>query len=78
LFNQSPSILKDIGDKQGEGITLNNISQIYDAKGDYDTALQFLNQSISIQKDIGNIAGLCATLFNIGHIHWLNDEQKRG
>ena len=33
-------IIREIGDKAGEGTTLNNISQIYDASGDYDTALK--------------------------------------
>ena len=34
LYEQSLAIDKEIGDKEGEGETLNNISQIYDARGD--------------------------------------------
>jgi hypothetical protein len=41
--SSNPSPFKqEIGDKSGEGTTLNNISQIYDARGDYDTALSYL------------------------------------
>jgi tetratricopeptide (TPR) repeat protein len=64
-----------IGDKSGEGTTLNNISQIYAARGDYDTALTYLHQSLAIRQEIGDVAGLCATLFNMGHIHWQNEAQ---
>ncbi|MEM9001496.1 MAG: tetratricopeptide repeat protein, partial [Bacteroidota bacterium] len=71
---QSLAITQDIGDKSGEGTTLNNIYQIYKARGDYDTALKYLQQSIVIQQEIGNVAGLCVTLFNMGHIHIQNEE----
>lgn len=67
-------ISRDIDDKQSEGNTLNNISQIYDARGDYDTALTYLQQSLSIRQQIGDKAGLCATFFNIGHIYQRNNQ----
>jgi len=57
-----------------EGTTLNNISQIYDARGEYETALSYLKKSLAIQQEIGDNAGLCATLFNMGHIHAQNEE----
>jgi len=53
---------------------LNNISQIYDARGDYDTALGYLKQSLAIQQAIGDTSRLCTPLFNMGHIHWQNEE----
>ena len=55
----------------------NNISQIYDARGDYETALSYLERSLQIRQEIGDAAGLCATLFNIGHIHWQNQEKTK-
>lgn len=73
-FKKALKITKDIEDKAGEGTTLNNISQIYDAQGDYNTALQYLQKSLIIRKEIGDKAGLCATLFNMGHIHVQNNE----
>ena len=42
FLEQSLAIRRAIGDRAGEGATLNNISQIYDARGDYATALTFL------------------------------------
>jgi len=73
-LKQSLAIMQQIGDKAGEGATLNNISQIYDAQGDYETALTYLKQSLAIRQQIGDKAGLCATLFNMGHIHLQNDQ----
>lgn len=59
------------------GTTFNNISQIYYARGDYETALKYLKESLAIQKEIGDKAGLCATLFNMGHIHLQNKELEK-
>ncbi|OQY30691.1 MAG: hypothetical protein B6I38_06970 [Anaerolineaceae bacterium 4572_5.1] len=73
-LQDSLAIQQQIGDKAGEGTTLNNISQIYDAQGDYTTALTYLQDSLAIRKQIGDKAGLCPTLFNMGHIHAQNDE----
>ncbi|MEI6847107.1 MAG: tetratricopeptide repeat protein, partial [Chlorobiaceae bacterium] len=49
-------------------------SQIYDARGEYDTALDYLKQSLAIRQEIGDRAGLCSTLFNMGHIQRQNDD----
>lgn len=67
---------QDSGDKAAEAITLNNISQIYDAQGDYDTALSYLEHSLQIMQDINDKAGECVTLVNIGHIVWKNDQPQ--
>ena len=56
LPGQSLAIRRDIGDKAGEGTTLNNLSQISDARGDYDTALRYLEQSLAIRREIGDKA----------------------
>ena len=48
LFEQSLAIWREIGDKAGEGATLNNLSLIYHDRGDYATALTYLEQSVAI------------------------------
>ncbi len=48
-----------------EGTTLNNISQIFKARGDYDTALDFLNKSLAIRQEIGDKSGEGAALNNM-------------
>jgi tetratricopeptide (TPR) repeat protein len=69
LYKQSLVICREIGDKAGEGTTLNNISQIYHAQGDYTTALKYLEQSLGICREIGDKAGEGTTLTNIGQIY---------
>ncbi|MCP4104814.1 MAG: tetratricopeptide repeat protein [Desulfobacteraceae bacterium] len=56
-------------DKEAEGTTLNNISQIYRAIGDYETALKYLEQSLMIRQEIGGKSGEGTTLNNIGQIY---------
>jgi tetratricopeptide (TPR) repeat protein len=68
------AIRQQIGDRKGEGTTLNNISQIYATKGDYDTALRYLEQSLAILQQIGDRSGLCYTLHNIATIY-LNQKE---
>ena len=67
---------ESIYDRAGEGITLNNIFQIYDARGDFDKALEYLKQALSIYREIGDRTGLCSTLFNMGHIHMTRKETQ--
>ncbi len=68
-LEESLNIVRRIGDRAGEGITLNNISQIFDARGDYATALDYLQKSLEIQREIGDRAGEGATLNNISQIY---------
>ena len=68
-LEQSLAICREIGDRQGEGTTLNNISQIYDSRGDYGKALEYLEQSLAILREIGDRQGEGATLNNISQIY---------
>jgi tetratricopeptide (TPR) repeat protein len=60
-----------------KGATLNNLSLIYDARGDYDTALRYLEASLALQREIGDKAGLVATLYNMGRIAWRTKNIER-
>lgn len=60
-----------------KGATLNNVSEIYRARGDYDTALRHVEASLAIQREIGDKAGLVATLHNMGHIAWEAQNMER-
>ncbi|WP_062155170.1 tetratricopeptide repeat protein [Beggiatoa leptomitoformis] len=69
LFDELLPIRQEIGDKRGEGTTLNNISQIFRARGDYETALRYLQQSLAIRQEIGDKRGEGTTLNNISQIY---------
>ncbi|MCP4696651.1 MAG: tetratricopeptide repeat protein [Gammaproteobacteria bacterium] len=68
-LRRSFTLRQEIGDRQGEGAILNNISQIYDARGDYDTALDYLKRSLVISQEIGDKQGEGATFNNISQIY---------
>ncbi|KIM07774.1 MAG: hypothetical protein KU38_10395, partial [Sulfurovum sp. FS08-3] len=68
-YKQSLAIRQAIGDRSGEGTTLNNISGIYHARGDLTTALEYLQKSLAIHQAIGDRSGEGATLNNISQIY---------
>jgi tetratricopeptide (TPR) repeat protein len=68
VYDLALHAFKAMGDKAGEGTTLNNISQIWDTRGDYQKALEYLEQSLKIRREIGDKAGEGTTLNNFGLI----------
>ena len=58
-------IRQEIGDRQGEGATLNNLATAALSQGDYATALRYLQDSLKIQQEIGDKKGEGATLNNL-------------
>ena len=69
FLEESLAIQRAIGDRAGEGTTLNNLSALYDARGDYDTALRYLEESLAIRRAIGDRAGEGTTLNNLSQIY---------
>ena len=65
IWEQNLVFYREFGDRAGEGRTLNNISGIHCARGDYDTALKYLEQSLSISQEIGDRDGEGTTLNNL-------------
>jgi tetratricopeptide (TPR) repeat protein len=57
-----------VGDRAGEGTTLNNIGEIYRSLGQYPQALEQYRQALAISKAVGDRAGEGGTLNNIGFI----------
>ncbi len=68
FLEESLAISREIGDRQGESITLNNLAQIFKGRGDHATALEYLHQSLAISLEIGDQAGKGITLNNIAQI----------
>ncbi|MCK5056403.1 MAG: tetratricopeptide repeat protein, partial [Candidatus Aminicenantes bacterium] len=55
---------------------LNNISQVYSARGDLDTALQYSEKDLKICRDLGDKSGTCYTLHNMAAIAHAKDDMK--
>uniref|UniRef100_UPI00405686E0 tetratricopeptide repeat protein n=1 Tax=Candidatus Electronema sp. TaxID=2698783 RepID=UPI00405686E0 len=69
LYEQSLSISRAIGDKEGVARLLQLISHIYHVQGDYKKALEHLGQSLSIFRKLSHKEGEGATLNSIAAIH---------
>ncbi|MDM8524378.1 tetratricopeptide repeat protein [Desulfococcaceae bacterium HSG8] len=76
-YEESLAIYREIGDRSGEGTTLNNISQIYRAWGRNEEALRTLEESLDIRREIGDRSGEGTTLNNISQIYraWGRNEE---
>ncbi len=62
-------LCRDFNDRKNESITLNNISLVYQARGDYDKALKYLEDSLIISQGIGDRAGEGTTLNNFSQVY---------
>jgi tetratricopeptide (TPR) repeat protein len=63
-------------DKKNKSTALNNISQIYQARGDLDTALRYLEQSLRICRQISDKSLEGTTLTNIGNIYYARGDYR--
>ena len=63
------AIRRQVGDRAGEGGTLNNIGGVYDNQGNYGEALRYYKQSLAIRRQVGDRAGEGTTLNNIGGVY---------
>ncbi|MBW4679109.1 MAG: tetratricopeptide repeat protein [Microcoleus vaginatus WJT46-NPBG5] len=68
-FQSVLAIVREIGDRQGEGVTLNNIGFVHQSLGQYPKALESYQQALAIHQEIGNKAEKGTTLTNIGSVH---------
>ncbi len=69
LYQQALAIYQEIGSREGESATLNNLAISVYAKGDYATALMYLEQSLAIDRELGDKKGEGVTLSNISQIY---------
>lgn len=68
-YQQAEVIAKEIGNKQGLSIIINNISNIYQKKHNYRRAIKGYMQTLMMQRELHDSATICNTLFNIGTCH---------
>ena len=68
-FETALALYQEVGDRAGEGITLNNIGTIYRSQGQYPQALDFFQQSLAIRREVDDPRGEGAILNNIGAIY---------
>ena len=69
-YEQALDIYKEVGDRSGEGIALNNLGLIYNALGKQEEALQYYNEALAIRREVGDCSGEGVTLNNLGALYF--------
>ena len=70
FYRQSLEISRQIGDKAGEGGSLNSLGNVYRSLGEYAQAEQFYRQSLEISRQLGDKAGEGMALNNLGNVYY--------
>ncbi|HAZ49103.1 MAG TPA: hypothetical protein DCZ55_32815, partial [Cyanobacteria bacterium UBA11371] len=68
-FQQGLAIVREVGDRAGEGVTLSSIGSIYNYLGQYSKALEFYQQALAIVREVGDRAGEGRILNNMGSVY---------
>ena len=60
---------RELGNRQGEALTLNNIGRLYNDLGEHQTALDYYNQALPIWREVGNRSGEALAISDIGRAY---------
>ncbi len=66
---QSLAISREIGNRQGEGISLGNLGSAYNNLGEYRKAIEYHEQYLAISREIGNREGEGISLGRLGNAY---------
>jgi len=76
-YSQSLPLSRAVGDRAGEGHTLNNIGFVYSELGEKQKALEYYSQSLPLSRAVGDRTQEARTLNNIGLVYSeLGEKQK--
>ena len=68
-YEQALAILREVGDRAGEGTALDNIATVYDELGRYEEALKSYEQALAVRREVGDRAGEGVTLNGIAAVY---------
>jgi len=68
LYSEGLSVLRELEDRKGIVVALNNLSTLYIERGDFQLALPLLEESISLKRELGDRRGLAVSLMNQGEV----------
>ena len=68
MQRESLAIKREIGDRQGEATSLNNLGIIAETRGDLAEAERLHRESLAIKREIGDRQGEASSLNNLGII----------
>ncbi|MEM9541373.1 MAG: CHAT domain-containing tetratricopeptide repeat protein, partial [Cyanobacteria bacterium P01_E01_bin.42] len=74
---QSLVIVREIGNRSGEGKSLGNLGNVYQSLGEYHRAIDYYEQSLVIAREIGDRSGEGKILGNLGNVYQSLGEYHR-
>jgi predicted ATPase/transcriptional regulator with XRE-family HTH domain/Tfp pilus assembly protein PilF len=66
LHEESLSLRRELGDKQGMAGALNNIAVVWRDRGDYERASKHFEESLDLKRELGDKMGIASSLNNLG------------
>ncbi|MEH1833580.1 MAG: tetratricopeptide repeat protein [Nostoc sp.] len=66
FYQQSLALNEQIGDVQGQALTLNSLGLLKDNRGETEEAIAHYEQSLTLREQIGDVQGQAVTLHNLG------------
>ena len=66
MYQKALALNREIGDKQGEGISLGNLGCVFGSLEMYENAIIFCQKWLDISQEIGNKNNQAKALFNLG------------
>ncbi len=68
-YQQALPISREVGDRPGEAVTLNNLGTVYTNIGQPQEALNYYQQALPIRREVGDRPGEARTLNNLGAVY---------
>jgi CHAT domain-containing protein/Tfp pilus assembly protein PilF len=69
-FERVLAIRREVGDRAGEGTTLNNLGEVYRQLSQYAKAIEYYEQALAIRREVQDRAGEGTTLNSLGSAYW--------
>ncbi|WP_353259893.1 tetratricopeptide repeat protein [Prochlorothrix hollandica] len=69
-FDEARTIAEDIGDLEGQGLSLSNLGLVAQGRGEYAKAVKRYEEALLFRQRGDNPAGELNTLNNLGHAYW--------
>ncbi len=63
---ESLAIRQEVGDQQGQAVSLTDLGVVAARQGDYSTARALYTESLAIRREVGDQRGIAASLINLG------------
>jgi CHAT domain-containing protein/lipopolysaccharide biosynthesis regulator YciM len=76
-WEQALALYREIGNRQGEAASLDNLGNTYLALGQYERAIAFHEQSLPITREIGDRQGEARSLNNLGNAYSSQGQYER-